>query len=103
MELSLTAESWDGAKAHEEGLLNFVAETHLEMDGYLDKLIARIVANSPTAVRMGKKAIHAIQDMDLDSTFEYTQLMIEKISKTQDAREGIAAFAEKRSPRWTGS
>ena len=103
MELSLTAEPWDGDKAYEEGLLNFVAETHLEMDEYLDKLIARIVANAPAAVRMGKQAIHAIQDMDLDSTFEYTQLMIEKISLTQDAREGIAAFTEKRSPRWTGS
>jgi len=103
MELALTAEPWDGVRAHEEGLLNFVAETRLEMDEYLDKLLARIVANSPTAVRMGKKAIHAIQDMDLDNAFEYAQLMIEKISKTEDAREGIAAFTEKRGPRWTGS
>lgn len=102
MELSLTAEPWDGARAYEEGLLNFVAETHLEMDDYLDNLVARIVANSPTAVRMGKKAIHAIQDMDLNNAFEYSQLMIEKISITEDAREGIAAFIEKRSPRWTG-
>jgi enoyl-CoA hydratase/carnithine racemase len=51
---------------------------------------------------MGKKAIHAIQDMDLDDAFEYTQLMIEKISNTEDAKEGIAAFSEKRPPQWTG-
>ena len=72
MELSLEAEPWDGARAYEEGLLNFVAETHLEMDDYLDNLVARIVANSPTVVRMGKKAIHAIQDMALDNAFEYS-------------------------------
>jgi enoyl-CoA hydratase/carnithine racemase len=72
------------------------------MDDYLNTLIAKIVANSPTAIRMGKKAIHAIQDMDLDDAFEYTQLMIEKISNTEDAKEGIAAFSEKRPPQWTG-
>jgi enoyl-CoA hydratase/carnithine racemase len=102
MEMSLTAEPWDGTRAYEEGLLNFVAETHEEMDDHLATLIAKLIANSPTAIRMGKKAIHAIQDMDLDNAFEYTQLMIEKISNTEDAKEGIAAFSEKRAPKWTG-
>lgn len=102
MEMALTAETWDGARAYKEGLLNFVAETHAEMDDQLDTLIAQITANSPTAIRMGKKAIHAIQDMDLNSAFEYTQLMIEKISNTEDAKEGITAFSEKRKPEWRG-
>lgn len=102
MELSLTAEPWSGSRAYEEGLLNFAADSHAEMDDQLDTLIAQIVANSPTALRMGKKAIHAIQDMDLNDTFDYTQLMIEKISLTEDAQEGIAAFTEKRAPQWTG-
>ncbi|MEH6822619.1 MAG: enoyl-CoA hydratase-related protein [Motiliproteus sp.] len=103
MEMSLTGEPWDGVKAHEEGLLNSVCDTHEEMDEALNNLITKIVANSPTAIRMGKKAIHAIQDMDLDNAFEYTQLMIEKISNTADAKEGIAAFTEKRAPRWAGN
>jgi methylglutaconyl-CoA hydratase len=40
--------------------------------------------------------------MDIDDASEYTQLMIEKISNTEDAKEGIAAFSEKRPPQWTG-
>lgn len=101
MEMALTAEAWDGNRAYQEGLFNYVADSHEEMDLQLDSLINKITANSPTALRMGKKAIHAIQDMDLDDSFEYTQLMIEKISNTEDAKEGIAAFSEKRPPRWT--
>jgi enoyl-CoA hydratase/carnithine racemase len=103
MEMALTAEAWSGERAYQEGLLNSVADTQEEMDEQLDALVSKINANSPTAIRMGKKAIHAIQDMNLTESFEYTQLMIEKISLTKDAKEGLSAFVEKRKPEWTGS
>lgn len=102
MEMSLTGEPWDGKRAFTEGLLNSLSTSQEEMDTNLHKLLDKIVANSPSALRMGKKAIHAIQDMNLNDSFEYTQLMIEKMSNTSDAQEGIAAFTQKRKPEWTG-
>ncbi len=101
MEMALTAEAWTGTRAHQEGLLNYVADSPAEMDEQLDSLLNKIIANSPTAIRMGKKAIHTIADLNLNDSFEYTQLMIEKISLTDDAREGMSAFVEKRKPNWT--
>jgi dUTPase len=45
---------------------------------------------------------HAIEDMTLDQSFELTQVMLPVMAMSQDAKEGFAAFNEKRSPNWTG-
>jgi enoyl-CoA hydratase/carnithine racemase len=40
--------------------------------------------------------------MELNQALEYAQLMLGTMAKTEDAREGFAAFREKRTPSWTG-
>jgi enoyl-CoA hydratase/carnithine racemase len=100
LEMSLTAEPFPAAEALEYGLLNRVVP-RADLDAAVDTLLARILQNSPTAIQLGKKAFHAMQDMSLQECFEYAQLMIARMSQTDDAREGMAAFAEKRAPRWS--
>ncbi len=101
MEMCITGEPIDAAQALALGLVNHVVPP-AELDAKLDWLLARIVARSPTAVRLGKQGVHAMQDMSLAECYEYAQVMISVMSSTRDAREGLGAFAEKRAPRWTG-
>jgi enoyl-CoA hydratase/carnithine racemase len=89
------------ARSSARRLLNYVAPAD-ELDAKLDWLLARIVDKSPTAVRLGKHGFHAMQDMVLDQAFAFAQLMLPAMARTEDAREGFAAFAQKRPPVWTG-
>jgi enoyl-CoA hydratase/carnithine racemase len=99
LEMCMTAEPFGAAEARDYGLLNRVVPA-AHLDTAVDELLAKLVANSPQALLFGKKAFHAMQDMSLEQCFEYAQLMIGRMSQTPDAQEGMAAFAEKRAPRW---
>ena len=69
-------------------------------DAAIDALVVKLVSRSPTAVRLGKQGAHAMRDMALGEALEYAQLMIAMMARTKDAKEGFAAFAEKRAPNW---
>ncbi len=99
LEMCMTADSFSASEALGYGLLNKVVAP-AELDEAVETLLGRILGNSPAALLFGKKAFHAMQDMSLGECFEYAQLMISRMSQTADAREGIAAFAEKRAPNW---
>lgn len=101
LEMCITGEQFDAAAALELGLVNYVVP-RAELDAKVDWLLARIVDKSPTAIRLGKQAFHAMQDMTLREAFEFAQLMVPVMASTADAREGMRAFQEKRAPRWTG-
>ena len=101
MEMSLTGAPLSAAEALEYGLLNHVVSRD-QLDAKVDELVKQIVANSPTAIRLGKTALRSLWDMSMTEAFEYTQLMIERIGQTEDAREGLSAFVEKRTPQWAG-
>jgi enoyl-CoA hydratase/carnithine racemase len=99
LEMCLTAESFDAAAALEFGLLNRVVPES-GLDAAVNNLLASLMAASPTALLLGKKAFRAMEDMTLSQCFEYAQLMIARMSQTPDAREGMRAFLEKREPHW---
>jgi enoyl-CoA hydratase/carnithine racemase len=101
LEMCITGEQIGAEEARSIGLVNHVAEEGA-LDAKLDWLLSRIVNKSPTAIRLGKMAFGAMRDMSLDQAFEYAQLMLPMMGKTQDAAEGFAAFREKRAPAWTG-
>lgn len=101
MELCITGEPVNAAAALDMGLVNYAVPRE-QLDEKLDWLLGRIVDKSPTAVRLGKQALHAMQDMPLREAFEYAQLLLPIMAKTEDAKEGMRAFQEKRPPAWTG-
>jgi enoyl-CoA hydratase/carnithine racemase len=100
-EMCVTAEQFGAAEALEWGVVNYVVP-RAELDAKVDWLLGRILDKSPTAVRLGKQAFNAMRDMSLRESLEYAQAMVPVMSSTQDAREGMAAFQDKRAPRWTG-
>ena len=100
-EWALTGEPFDAKTAQEAGLLNYVVPA-AELDAKVDWLIGRIVDKSPTAIRRGKYAMCAIASMSFDETIAYTESQIALLAMTEDAKEGLSAFAQKRKPNWTG-
>lgn len=100
-EWSLTGEPFGAAEALESGLVNYVVPA-AGLDAKVDWLAARLADKSPTAVRRGKYAMQAIESMGFEQAIAYTESQIAVLSMTEDAREGMAAFNEKRKPSWTG-
>lgn len=101
MEMCITGDPLTAEEAVAVGLANHIAAPE-DLDSKVDWLLDRIVNRSPTAVRLGKMSVHAIQDMGLREGLDYAQLMLPMMASTQDAREGTRAFQEKRAPVWTG-
>ncbi len=101
LEMCITGELFDAEEALALDIVNYVVPA-AELDAKVDWLLARIVDKSPTAIRIGKQMFRAVEDMTLDQAFELTQVMLPLMAQSQDAKEGFAAFNEKRAPRWTG-
>jgi len=100
-EWCITGEPFSAAEAKDAGLLNHVVPA-AELDAKVDWLVSRIVDKSPTAIRRGKYAMRALGSMSFDQGIAYTESQIAILAMTQDAKEGMAAFAGKRKPVWTG-
>ncbi|AVT81037.1 enoyl-CoA hydratase/isomerase family protein [Rhodopseudomonas palustris] len=100
-EWSLTGEPFDAATAREAGLLNYVVPA-AELDAKVEWLAKRLTDKSPTAIRRGKYAMRAIASMSFDESIAYTESQIALLAMTEDAKEGLKAFAEKRKPVWPG-
>ena len=100
-EWALTGEPFDAKAAHGAGLVNYVVPAS-ELDAKVDWLIGRLVDKSPTAIRRGKYAMRAMAPMSFDESIAYTESQIALLAMTEDAKEGLQAFAEKRKPVWPG-
>ncbi|MGY8923815.1 MAG: hypothetical protein ACKVJR_08800 [Flavobacteriales bacterium] len=57
-----------------------------------------VVSNSPSAIRLGLEASDNISSSELNH--EYLSKMLEKVLQSEDGKEGIKAFKEKRKPKW---
>ena len=101
MRLCLTGEPIRAAEAAKYDIVNFAVPA-AELDSTLSSLLARIVDKSPTGQRLGKQALARIREMSLESALEYAQFMLANMARTRDAREGFAAFNERRPATWTG-
>lgn len=100
-EWCFTGEPFGASDAKDAGLLNHVVPAG-ELDAKVEWLIGRLTDKSPTAIRRGKYAMRAMASMSFDQGIAYTESQIALLAMTQDAKEGLAAFAEKRKPVWTG-
>jgi enoyl-CoA hydratase/carnithine racemase len=100
-ELILSARRFGADEAQQWGLVNEVFVAEQLLDATL-QIAARIVANAPLAVRQAKKAIHGGLQMSLADGLAYEIEAYNHTVPTDDRREGIKAFNEKRSPNFKG-
>lgn len=101
-EMCITGELFTAQDALDWGVLSY-AVPRADLDAKLDWLLARITDKSPTAIRLGKQAFNAMRDMSLRESLEFAQVMVPVMSSTEDAKEGMTAFQEKRAPGFTGN
>ena len=99
-ELCLTGELIDAARAREIGIANYVVPFE-ELDSRVETLIARLAEMSPVALKRGKYAIAAMERMAFPEALAFAETLISVTALTRDATEGLAAFNERRKPRWT--
>jgi enoyl-CoA hydratase/carnithine racemase len=100
-EWCLTGDRFSAREGLEVGLLNEVVPAS-DLDAAIEAMLARLAGKSPTAMRLGKMGLRAVEDMTLAQAFEYAQLMLPNMARTGDAKEGFRAFREKRPPRFEG-
>jgi len=100
-ELLLLGERIDAHEALALGIVNrVVAPEHF--DAAVADWSATLAAKSPLLMKLGKDALFAQQDMAFGEALEYLRGQLTLALSTEDAREGVAAFLERREPRWTG-
>jgi enoyl-CoA hydratase/carnithine racemase len=100
MQMLLTGEPIDAATAQSWGLVNEVVPAE-DLDGAVDDLVARITQFSPVTIGIGKKAFYSQIDMTESAAYDHTREVMATNAAIADAQEGISAFLEKRTPKWS--
>lgn len=101
MEMVLTGKPISAEEALEAGLINRVVPEEILEDEAL-KMAREIAAKPPVAVRLAKKAVLKAMDTPLETGLAYEQMLFYLLFATEDQREGMRAFLEKRKPRFRG-
>ena len=99
MEMLLTGDFISAEKAKEIGLINNTVPKE-DLTSEVDRLAEKIASKSTMTVATGKRAFYAQAEMDLSDAYEYTSKTMTDNLLKNDAKEGIDAFLEKRSPDW---
>jgi enoyl-CoA hydratase len=102
LELVLTGRRFDAAEALELGLVTRVVPEEALDDAALELAVA-IAANAPAAVRVSLSLVRETRGVSESEAWERSAAAWRAVLATADAREGAAAFLERRAPRWSGA
>jgi enoyl-CoA hydratase/carnithine racemase len=70
------------------------------LDQAVDDTVKALQARSPATLMIGRDSYYGMSDLDFDAALDRLQTGLTSIAMSEDAAEGIAAFLEKREPRW---
>ncbi len=101
MAMILTGDPIGAREAHAAGLVALVTQDELVVDDAL-ALAAKIATKSPIALRLAKEAVNAAFEMSLTDALAHERRLFYLLFASDDQKEGMAAFLEKRDPDFTG-
>lgn len=101
IELTLTGEMFDAERAHDLGIVSAVVSRAALMDE-ARKLLRKVTKNGPVAVRMALESIYRGLDTATAEALDYESSLFGLLASTDDMKEGMNAFLEKRKPEFKG-
>ena len=101
MEMILLGERLTAEQALSMGLITRVVQPEA-LDAETTRIVDSLAAKSPIGMKIGKEAFYAMADMPFEEAVDFLSGKIAEVAATEDAREGITAFVEKRKPDFKG-
>lgn len=101
MEMVLNDRRLSADEAARFGLVNRVVPTESYLAEAM-KFAAQIAARAPVAIRLAKEAINAVYEMPLQAGLAYERRLFYMLFATEDQKEGMDAFVNKRPANWQG-
>ncbi|HUS19151.1 MAG TPA: enoyl-CoA hydratase/isomerase family protein [Terriglobales bacterium] len=102
-ELILTGRTFDGAYAEHIGLANAMANSRVQLQQMVETSLGSLEKMSAAALGLTKKAIYTWDGLHLDKGIARAEkIYLEELMKTDDVKEGVKAWQEKRSAKWKG-
>jgi len=101
MEMVLTGRMITAAEAHAAGLINRVVPVEFYLDEAM-KLAREVAARPPISVRLAKESVLKSFDTTINDGLEFERKNFYLLFATEDMKEGMKAFLEKRAPEWRG-
>ena len=101
MDAILTGEPIDARRAFDLGLVSRLVEPGAALDEAL-RLARQIVSAAPLAVRASRSVVLTAASEHDDTLKQVSRQLLDELLASEDAREGLHAFAEQRPPQWQG-
>jgi enoyl-CoA hydratase/carnithine racemase len=102
LEMVFLGERWTAAQMKEAGLVNRVLGSLEELDAATAEVAGALARSSPLVLKLGRDSFYRQQDMEFRAALEYLRSQLTLVTLSEDAREGVAAFFEKREPEFKG-
>ena len=101
LEMEMLGDRWTAAQLRSVGVVNRVVP-HEQLDSAVEEIARSLARKSPVAMRLGRDSFYRQEDMDFRAALHYLHGQFLLVSQTEDSREGIKAFFEKREPEFKG-